>query len=120
MNIRDSSDFSSTLSSLNNGSTQSVSNSRVLINQKSLDSDLGLSISSNIDGRKIFNSHLSGFKFDKRFSRNSLDFNPCNIMSNEKEIISNIGVEQLHDNQLALSQSSLKPIKHWHTIRGTF
>lgn len=41
-------------------------------------------------------------------------------MSNEKERISNIGIEQLRDNQLALSQSSLKPIKHWHTIRGTF
>lgn len=62
-NIRDSSDFSSTTSSLNNGSTHSVSNSQVLINQKSVDSDLGLSISSNIDGHKIFNSHLSGFKF---------------------------------------------------------
>ncbi|CAH8510964.1 unnamed protein product [Schistosoma guineensis] len=119
-NIRDSSDFSSTTSSLNNGSTHSVSNSQVLINQKSVDSDLGLSISSNIDGHKIFNSHLSGFKFDKNFSRNSFDVNPCNIMSNEKERISNIGIEQLHDNQLALSQSSLKPIKHWHTIRGTF
>ncbi|CAH8515816.1 unnamed protein product [Schistosoma rodhaini] len=120
MNIRGSSDFSSIPSSLNNSSTQSVTDSQALINQKSLDSDVGLSISSNIDDRKIFNSHLPDLIFDKNSERNSFDVNSCNIMSNKREKISNIGIEQLHDNQLAPSRSSLKPIRNWHTIRGTF
>ncbi|XP_018649993.1 proteasome subunit alpha 6 (T01 family), partial [Schistosoma mansoni] len=77
-------------------------------------------LNTNVNLINSLKTILFILSLDKNSERNSFDVNSCNIMSNKREKISNIGIEQLHDNQLAPSRSSLKPIKNWHTIRGTF
>ncbi|KAH8861312.1 Ceramide kinase [Schistosoma japonicum] len=113
--LRGSSNLSSIPCSLNSNcsSIQGVSNSQTLvISSSSLDSDLGLSISSNIDNRKVHVSHV----LDKSLSEQSLDAKSCDITSSKQKRFSDttLNVSQL------LTCSLRNTTNGWHTIRGTF
>ncbi|CAH8477869.1 unnamed protein product [Schistosoma turkestanicum] len=114
-NIQGSSDLSSTLSS-----TESVTNSQTIIDQKSLDSDLGLSISSNTNVRHLCTAQSPDLICNKNSSENYFNADSCNIVLNEQESISNIKIKQSHDNRALSSWSSRNLTKNWHTICGTF
>ncbi|CAH8524878.1 unnamed protein product [Heterobilharzia americana] len=115
---RSSTDLSSTTSSLEN-SVQCVTNSQKIVDQSSMDSDLGQSISSNSDGRQSNLTRLSDLQSSENFFINSVHMNSCNVVSHKDGSISHSGLEQL--DSISLPDCVSKSVKHgWHTIRSSF